>query len=545
MANAVREVSSIDREEKPRELIVRSKEIVIALVGYAGAGCSEVADKLSVNLKGNGYRPERIKLSKIIESFPNSEECPAVSDDASLRGAERLSRASHLQNCGDIVRKEYGADILIRKAIQEFKVRRDGESVGTEKIAFIIDSVKHTKEIELLSDLYGPSFRLLSVHCSKERRFLRLFGDANSDSKFAGALKKDVEGFMVRDEKDATDKKFGQQVRDAFYLGDYFLNNDTSLAGTSHIVQEVDRFISLLLGQRLIRPRIEESAMYGAFSAARHSSCLSRQVGATLYSPDNRLISNGANEVPKFGGGVYGEDDGSPERRCFGWVFDLEGGLEFQGCHNTRMKNTIQDEIANWMQEDFLESMVTNLSKRGKVVPPEFKALFKEGINASSQELSQAPRIGGLLEFSRSIHAEMDAVISAARAGHSTKNTVLFCTTYPCHNCARHMVTAGVTRVVYIEPYVKSMAVELHNDSISDVQGDCFDDDGKQIKVFIQAFTGVGPRMFDMHFKKNFELKDDSGKYIPPSGEYPIEGIRIDKLEENESRAIEMTLVQS
>lgn len=350
---------------------------------------------------------------------------------------------------------------------------------------------------------------------------------------------------MARDEKDSTDKKFGQQVRDAFYLGDYFLNNDTEKSGAPLIVQEVDRFVSLLLGQRLIRPRVEESGIYGAFSSARHSSCLSRQVGAVLYSSDNRLISNGANEVPKFGGGVYGESDSTPEGRCFGWSFELENGLMFTGCHNTRTKNMIRDDIAQWMKKDFLDAISNKLEENGKSVPEGFKTLFQEGIEGCAEQLSDAPRIGSLIEFSRSIHAEMDAIISAARAGHSTKDTVLFCTTYPCHNCARHMVTAGITKVVYIEPYVKSLAVELHNDSISDVEEDCFNDDGEQTKVFIQAFTGVGPRMFDMHFKKTFELKDDSGKYIPPSGQYPIDAIRIDKLEENESRAIEMTQHQS
>lgn len=166
------QVSAVNDDSSSKELIVKSKEIVIALVGYAGAGCTDVADKLFINLKKNGYTPERIKLSKIIERFPDSEECPSVTDDALNRGSERLARASHLQNCGDVVRKKYGADVLIRHAIQEFKDRRKGKVVGMEKIAFIIDSVKHTKEIELLSDLYGPSFRLLSVHCSKKEDYL-------------------------------------------------------------------------------------------------------------------------------------------------------------------------------------------------------------------------------------------------------------------------------------------------------------------------------------------------------------------------------------
>ncbi|TMQ08861.1 MAG: hypothetical protein E6J90_35770 [Deltaproteobacteria bacterium] len=42
-----------------------------------------------------------------------------------------------------------------------------------------------------------------------------------------------------------------------------------------------------------------------------------------------------------------------------------------------------------------------------------------------------------------------------------------------CHNCAKHIVASGIRRVVYVEPYVKSQAVQLHGDAIlSDDHGD-------------------------------------------------------------------------
>ena len=60
----------------------------------------------------------------------------------------------------------------------------------------------------------------------------------------------------------------------------------------------------------------------------------------------------------------------------------------------------------------------------------------------------------------------MDALLSAGREGVSTVGTRLFVTTFPCHYCARHIVGAGVYEVQYIEPYPKSLALELHNDAI-------------------------------------------------------------------------------
>jgi deoxycytidylate deaminase len=49
--------------------------------------------------------------------------------------------------------------------------------------------------------------------------------------------------------------------------------------------------------------------------------------------------------------------------------------------------------------------------------------------------------------------------------GH--RDLVLFSTTFPCHMCARHIVSAGIKRVVFLEPYPKSYAEELYADSIT------------------------------------------------------------------------------
>lgn len=61
-------------------------------------------------------------------------------------------------------------------------------------------------------------------------------------------------------------------------------------------------------------------------------------------------------------------------------------------------------------------------------------------------------RFADLIEFGRSVHAEMEAVLSAARRGVSMQEATVVCTTFPCHNCARHLIAAGVRRLVYLFP---------------------------------------------------------------------------------------------
>ena len=97
---------------------------------------------------------------------------------------------------------------------------------------------------------------------------------------------------------------------------------------------------------------------------------------------------------------------------------------------------------------------------------PELKAVTDPIRRNALRQLIRRGRVGDLLEFSRAVHAEMDAVLSAGREGISTIGTRLYVTTFPCHYCARHLVSAGVDEVQFIEPYPKSQALGLHADAI-------------------------------------------------------------------------------
>lgn len=50
------------------------------------------------------------------------------------------------------------------------------------------------------------------------------------------------------------------------------------------------------------------------------------------------------------------------------------------------------------------------------------------------------------------VHAEMAAISTAARLGLSLAGSSLYCTTFPCHNCSKHIVATGVSEVFYLEP---------------------------------------------------------------------------------------------
>jgi cytidine deaminase len=106
-------------------------------------------------------------------------------------------------------------------------------------------------------------------------------------------------------------------------------------------------------------------------------------------------------------------------------------------------------------------------------------------------------RIDDLTEFGRVVHAEMEALLSCARARVPVMSGTVYSTTFPCHNCAKHIIAAGIRRVVFVEPYQKSKAAEFHTDSIqvgfSEV--DQPESESRPVVIF-EPFVGVGPRRF-------------------------------------------------
>jgi deoxycytidylate deaminase len=109
------------------------------------------------------------------------------------------------------------------------------------------------------------------------------------------------------------------------------------------------------------------------------------------------------------------------------------------------------------------------------------------------------------LEFGRMLHAEMCAISEAARVGISLHHHYLYCTTFPCHNCAKHIIGVGLDRVIYLQPYPKSYVSELYPDSIQiDPESESNE------KVPFRQFVGVTPARYYL-FEKD-RLKDQTGK---------------------------------
>lgn len=61
----------------------------------------------------------------------------------------------------------------------------------------------------------------------------------------------------------------------------------------------------------------------------------------------------------------------------------------------------------------------------------------------------------------RTVHAESNAIAFAARKGIPTEDSTLYCTLSPCGECAKLVINAGVSRVVFHNPYRDSGGLTL------------------------------------------------------------------------------------
>jgi dCMP deaminase len=68
---------------------------------------------------------------------------------------------------------------------------------------------------------------------------------------------------------------------------------------------------------------------------------------------------------------------------------------------------------------------------------------------------------GERYELCRGVHAEQNAIISAAYYGVSTQETVLYCTNQPCLICARILINAGIFKVVHRGNFDDELALQF------------------------------------------------------------------------------------
>jgi deoxycytidylate deaminase len=453
-----------------------TEELILSLCGFIGTDIHMVSKRLKHILENTfDYPTEVIFLSdQIKERY----------DGAKGMTKENTSYYDYTRTLiegGNALREKYENAILAELAVQKIaydrhKEKGEGAAYKPRRRCYIIDSIKNDKELELLRIVYRDIHYAIGVFSSMDIRRRRLSSKQLKEAE--------IDTLIERDSNEAMPN--GQKVRDTFTQSDFFLRLDSY--STDELDSRLERFLHLIFSTKVITPTVEETAMYQASSAAGNSACLSRQVGAALTDAGGEVLSIGWNDVPRAEGGLYttalSDPLGKNDNRCFNIG---------TGCWNDKEKNQIAQELVDSLIEE---------------------ELIAESMRSEAFQKIRKSKIKELVEFSRAVHAEMHAIITGClHAGGKVQGGMLFVTTYPCHNCARHIIVAGIKKVYYIEPYTKSLTTKLHADAITENEKD-------KEKVMILMYDGIAPsrylQLFKMYNHKRKEA-DGSGNPVEPN----------------------------
>jgi deoxycytidylate deaminase len=457
----------------------RPIELVFGLVGPTGVDQEQVIAALKRQLAPMAYKVEEISLSDSIEGY----------DGAPPTYLDKYDRVSYLMNKGDDLRERAKQEnIVALLGIMKIRARRQQLTNDplvphmTERIAYVVRSFKRPEEVSLFRDVYGKAFTLISIYASRAYRidYLKRGLKSRKIGEEARSPEELALHLMIRDYNEEGEQ-FGQRVGDTFPLADYFVVSEYR----PDLEAQLQRLIRLIFGDPYISPTTDEQAMFFAQAAALRSLDLSRQVGASIVTDDGDILSTGCNEVPKAGGGLYWAEDSSPGR-------DFERGEDA----NVRAKRELVVDALNRLSGHIREL------KQGETVESMADALLfgKPAILGDS-------KLFDVIEFGRAVHAEMAAITTAARLGTSVRGARLFCTTFPCHICARHIVASGIKEVVFVEPYEKSRVAELYQDSIVVEPLE-----KKSDRVVFRSFYGVAPRRYIDFFQPATKRKKSNGR---------------------------------
>lgn len=480
-------------------------EIVIGLAGPVGTDLRSVAATLAKELRTYKYHSVQVRVSDLIKEWCSDEIREY------LDGAKEDKRINGLMNAGDYLRNKIrsGAALIplvttaIRHSRQKILLKEgcehDHDEVELYNHCYIVNSLKHPDEVNVLRKIYGEKFIMVSALIPQNERksnlcskIARSYGKADDKSFLSKAEK------LIEKDRSRRDYKFGQNISGAFPLADFFLRGGDSARNDAR------RFLKILFGHPHVTPTKNEFVMFEARSNALRSADLSRQVGAVITNDSMEIVSRGCNEVPVAGGDTYWPDD---ENENIDDNRDFSEGRDY----NTVKKNEILREFLHFLlKNEFVSAKAGNSSTD----PEDLSERVLEGVvNSQSSGRFKDLRISNLIEFGRMVHAEMFALMEAARRGLAVHGGRLYCTTFPCHMCARHIIAAGIREVVYIEPYPKSMTQDLYKDIvvIDAPHPEVIASRSKKrpLKVYFQAFHGTAPRIygvaFEMPARKNGE----------------------------------------
>jgi deoxycytidylate deaminase len=420
-------------------MTVEHDACVIGFTGSFGSGCTTAAALLSSPANGllPRVRPRLVRLSAVLKAEWKS------------RSKGTTATRHDLQSLGDELRATHGPDHLA--SISLAKV----EDLKQAFDAVFVDGIRNTGEVRWLRKRFSHRFFLIAIDAPTDSRWERCRKEYEGRGESLGS-------FLDDDARDLDEETpWGQQVQLCVDEADVMVSNARKLSAAqlaNHLGVKVRDYIELLSGRAPRYPTQNEVNMNMAYSASHSTRCLKRQVGAVIAF-GKEIVSTGYNENP------------STTKPCV---------EEYGECYRDAVRNEYFKDLAQRSA-----SCPSCGSRISEIVGPPWRCA------GCGTKLDTVFFPGRAMLWCTALHAEELAIINAR--GRDVRGATLYTTAFPCFLCAQKITNAGISEVIFMEPYPDIRA------------GERFELAG----VTVQRFEGVRSSAFDRIFSRIRQLEED------------------------------------
>jgi dCMP deaminase len=361
--------------------------------------------------------------------------------------------------------------ILSEIACRYLKLLREKQKDNNQedhRTYFVIECLRNPAEVNYFRKRFAE-FYLLSIYRDEKHRYKAAKKLNLSISDTQEIDKVDQGGSFAKE-------IYKQNIKECVNLADIAITNDGTF---DDLYNKLLQYFSLIKFPGCFLPTHEERNMHLAYSASLNSACICRQVGAVI-TKDGYVVGLGWNDAESNNVGClyrHKRDARDIEHEYFPLGYDEshEKIVELMSIDklNEDQSFCLKDEYATFKKNIRLPNEISE----------ECSKLINQIKTKSLQEC-------------RSLHAEENAILQTTKSGSGPlTGATIYTTTFPCELCTKKILQVGIRKIIYCEPYPKSISQSVFFKE-------------HFIKIEIVPFDGVKSPSFFRLFKSSLPIKD-------------------------------------
>ena len=361
--------------------------------------------------------------------------------------------------------------ILSETSCRYLKILREKQKQTNKedhRTYFVIECLRNPAEINYFRKRFAE-FYLFSVFRDEKYR-IRAAKKLNLSEHDAIAIDKIDQGGSFAKEI------YKQNIKECVNIADIAITNN----GTQDdLHNKLLQYFTLIKSPGCFLPTHEERNMHLAYSASLNSACICRQVGAVI-TKDGYVVGLGWNDAESNNIGClyrHKRDARDIDHEYFPLGYDES-----------------HDRIVDLMNIDKLNE------DQSFCLKDEY-AIFKKNIQLPSGISDECSKFISQiktksLQECRSLHAEENAILQTTKSGSGPlTGATIYTTTFPCELCTKKILQVGIRKIVYCEPYPKSISQSVF-----------FKEHFMNVEII--PFNGVKSPSFFRLFKSALPIKD-------------------------------------